>query len=68
VEAEKGKIARFLMSLSIFEAPVEIFFGHLIEGRGGVRISGLRYWHAFDFSVLRAQYLRKGKELFLWLS
>jgi hypothetical protein len=45
-----------------FETPAEIFLGHLREDRGGVRISVLRYWHTFGFSVLRAQDLRKYKE------
>jgi hypothetical protein len=41
VEAAKGKMPRFFYatkvysSLSRFEAPVDIFFGHLREGRWG---------------------------------
>jgi hypothetical protein len=31
---------------------------------GGFKISVLRYWHTFGSSVLRAQDLRKGKDLF----
>jgi hypothetical protein len=51
-------------SLPRFETPAGIFLGHLKEDRGGFRISVLRFWHTFGFSVLRAQDLRKGKELF----
>jgi hypothetical protein len=40
----------------------DVLCGHLRETEGGFRFSVLRYWHAFDVSVLRAQDLRKGKE------
>jgi hypothetical protein len=68
----KGKCLDFdatkvYSSLSRFEAPVEIFFGHLREGRGVFIILVLRHWHTFDVYVLRAQDLIKGKELLLWL-
>jgi hypothetical protein len=51
-------------SLSGLETSADVFFGHLRETEGGFRISVLWYWHAFDFPLLRAQNLRKGKTLF----
>jgi hypothetical protein len=69
VESAKGKNAeifnapKIYPSLSGLETSADFFFGHLRETEGGFGISVIQYWHAFDFPLLRAQDMRKGKEL-----
>jgi hypothetical protein len=52
-DAEVFDATKVYPSLSGFETSADVVFGHVRETEGGFRISVLRYWHAFDFSVLR---------------
>jgi hypothetical protein len=60
-------VPKIYPSLSGLETSADVFFGHLRETEGGFIISVLRYWHAFDFPLLRAQYLRKRQGTIMWL-
>jgi hypothetical protein len=64
IDAKILDVPKVYTSLSGFVTSIDVLFGHLRETEGGVRISVSWYWHAFNFSVLRAQDMRKGKEVF----